>query len=201
MPRLNRRTVLIGLAAAAAAPSALAAGTEFKKYPLQFSDRAMTDPKEIEYTLRKAKVGSFSFVDGDEPYVIPWTYGFDFKDGKSTLYMHCARNEKGRKRQILKKNNKVAFDIHCDLASYTSDTNPGTSGWSFRSITGVGRMHKLEGKEKIYGLQRVFLNQSGHVPHTINETAANMVDVMRLDVEIYCGKKANKQECPLPPIS
>lgn len=45
--------------------------TSIKKYPLQFSDRAMTDPKEIEYTLRKAKVGSFAFVDGDEPYVIP----------------------------------------------------------------------------------------------------------------------------------
>ncbi len=145
-------------------------------------------------------MGSFSFADEDEPYVIPWTYGFDFRDGKLKIYVHCAREE-GRKREILRKNNKAAFDIHCDLASYTSDENPGTSGWSFRSVVGAGRMRRLEGREKVYGLQRIFENQAGHVSPAVNETAAAMIDVLCLDVEVYCGKKADKKECPLPEIS
>ena len=94
------------------------------------------------------------------------------------------------------KNNKVAFDIYCDLSSFTSDKDPGTSGWSYRSLTGVGRMRQLEGAEKVHGLQRVFENQAGHVPATVDEKAAAMVDVLCLDVEVYCGKKANKKECP-----
>lgn len=49
-------------------------------------------------------------------------------------------------------------------------------------------------------LQRVFENQAGHVPATVDEKAAAMVDVLCLDVEVYCGKKANKKECPLPEI-
>lgn len=199
MSQVSRRTILAGFAAVAAAPAVFAAEKGRHPHALRWKDRGMTDPKEIEYTLKKARVGSFAFVDGDEPYVIPWTYGFDFKDGKIKLYVHCVKNE-GRKREILKKNNKVAFDIHCDLSSYTSDTNPGTSGWSYRSLTGVGRMRQLEGKEKVYGLQKVFENQSGHIPPAVNETAAAMVDVLCLDVEVYCGKKANKKECPLPEI-
>lgn len=200
MMKLNRRALIAGIAATAASPSILAASEGMRPHALRFKDRAMTDPKEIDYTLRKARVGSFAFVDGDEPYVIPWTYGYEFKDGKLRLYMHCARKE-GRKREILKKNNKVAFDIHCDLASSINEKDPGSSGWSYRSLTGVGRMRELEGKEKLHGLQLVFFNQAGRVPETVNEKAAAMVDVLCLDVEVYCGKRADKKECPLPAIS
>lgn len=199
MTPVSRRTILAGLAASVVTPSIFAAENGIHPHALRWKDRAMTDPKEIEYTLKKARVGSFAFVDGDEPYVIPWTYGFEFKDGKLKIYVHCALKE-GRKREILKKNNKVAFDIYCDLSSFTSDKDPGTSGWSYRSLTGVGRMRQLEGAEKVHGLQRVFENQAGHVPATVDEKAAAMVDVLCLDVEVYCGKKANKKECPLPEI-
>lgn len=200
MTSIPRRTFLTGLVAAAVAPSVFAADQGMHPHALRFKDRAMTDLKEIEYTLKKARVGSFAFVDGDEPYVIPWTYGYDFTDGKLKLYMHCAIKE-GRKREILKKNNKVAFDIHCDLASAINEKDPGSSGWSYRSLTGVGRMRPLEGKEKLHALRRIFENQAGRVPDTVNEKAAAMVDVLWLDVEVYCGKRADKKECPLPPIA
>ena len=118
MSQVSRRTILAGFAAVAAAPAVFAAEKGIHPHALRWKDRGMTDPKEIEYTLKKARVGSFAFVDGDEPYVIPWTYGFDFKDGKIKLYVHCVKNE-GRKREILKKNNKAV--------SYTHLTLPTTS--------------------------------------------------------------------------
>ena len=62
-------------------------------------------------------------------------------------------------------------------------------------------MRQLEGKEKLHALRRIFENQAGRVPDTVNEKAAAMVDVLCLDVEVYCGKRADKKECPLPPIA
>ena len=67
MMKLNRRALIAGIAATAASPSILAASEGMRPHALRFKDRAMTDPKEIDYTLRKARVGSFAFVDGGDP--------------------------------------------------------------------------------------------------------------------------------------
>lgn len=169
------------------------------RYPLRRQDRCMSDEIFIRHTLETARVGSFSFVDGDEPYVIPWSYGYDLNDGKLRLYLHCAHSA-GRKLAILAKNPKVAFEIHCDLVLNIDEKHPCSSGWSFRSVTGVGHMRQLQGPEKVHGLQRLFENQAKRIAEGINEKVAEMVDVLCLDVDTFTGKQLNIAKAPLPII-
>lgn len=64
-----------------------------------------------------------------------------------------------RKLAFVSKIPKVAFEIHCDLALSIDEKVHGNSGWSFRSIAGVGRVRKHSGAEKVHGLRRIFENQ------------------------------------------
>lgn len=74
-------------------------------------DKQIVDNQLIEKILNVAEVIRLSMVDNDEPYLVAMNYAYD----NGCLYMHSAKE--GRKIDILKKNNKIAFqtDIGIDL--------------------------------------------------------------------------------------
>jgi nitroimidazol reductase NimA-like FMN-containing flavoprotein (pyridoxamine 5'-phosphate oxidase superfamily) len=65
----------------------------------------ITDRKDIDEIIAKAKVCHLGMSDGDKPYVVPMCFGYD---GKS-LFFHSS--PKGQKIDTLRKNGNVCFEI------------------------------------------------------------------------------------------
>ena len=63
-------------------------------------DREINDVKEIINILDMCKTASVAMLDGDVPYVVPLSYGYEIRDNILVLYFHCAKE--GRKIDILK---------------------------------------------------------------------------------------------------
>lgn len=75
------------------------------------SDREIKDFDEIIEVINKCDVCRLAINDGDYPYIVPMNFGLNIEDGKVVLYFHCA--SEGKKLELLRKNNKVAFEMDC----------------------------------------------------------------------------------------
>ena len=71
--------------------------------------RKITGINEIEEIINKAGVCHLGLVDGDEPYVVPFSFGYE----RGALYFHG--NMKGRKIELIRKNNRVCFEMETDV--------------------------------------------------------------------------------------
>ena len=97
----------------------------------------IVDPEKIESVILKAKVCRLGMVDGNQPYVIPLSFGYH----ENALYFHTGK--KGRKMAILKENNRVCFEMEVDLEIVPAD-NPCKWNMCYKSVVGFGRAVILE---------------------------------------------------------
>ncbi len=66
------------------------------------TDREVKDTAEIMKIIEKCDVCRLGLSDGNVPYVVPMNYGYEYSDGKLTLYFHGAKE--GKKLQIIQNN-------------------------------------------------------------------------------------------------
>jgi uncharacterized protein len=147
------------------------------------NDKEIKDPEEINEIMQKASYCHLGFVDGDEPYVIAMNYGY--KD--NSLYFHAAGE--GRKLEIIKKNNKVCFEIGTDIETITAEKS---CGWSmkYRTVVGTGRAYILEGDEaKLDGL-RIFTGHYSRGEFGVPKGTLDKTAVIRVDIKTITGKKS-----------
>lgn len=148
-------------------------------------ERQVTDERQILHILDAAKVVHLGMVDGDEPYVVPMNYGYLLENGKLTLYLHGAR--RGRKLDVLRANAKVFFEMECDVQSFTNEV-ACKYGMAYSSLMGKGRAVIVEDvAEKQKSLAVLMHTQAGK-DFTFTEKLADVVGVIRIDVESYTAK-------------
>ena len=148
-------------------------------------EKEITDNPVIEDIIQKAEVCRIGMCDGDVPYVVPMNFGY--KD--NCIYVHSA--QEGRKIDILRKNNKVCFEI--DYGNEIKKTEKACN-WSsrYRSIIGFGRAFIVEGfQEKKKGLDIIMEHYTGKPEHEYPDNAVNSVAVIRIDIESMTGKKSD----------
>jgi uncharacterized protein len=147
------------------------------------NDKEITDIKEIEEIIEKAQYCHLALVDGDEPYVISMNFGYRDK----TLYLHAA-NE-GRKLEIIKKNNKVCFELDTDVETIK---NEKSCGWSmkYRSVIGTGNAYILEGDNvKTEGL-KIFTSHYSHGEVNLTKDTLDKTAVIKVKITSLTGKKS-----------
>ena len=145
-------------------------------------DREITDISEIEGIIKKAIRCCIGLVDSDEPYLVPVCYGYE----RNALYFHSALE--GRKVDLIKKNNRVCFEIDTDLEVVRTERG---CNWSmkYRSVIGTGRARFLESdKDKAHGLALIMRQYAGD-DFTLPEAIPSSVLVVRIDIESMTGKK------------
>ena len=76
-------------------------------------DREITDIRTITAILDRCKTACIAMTDGNLPYVVPLSYGYEIEEYTLILYFHCARE--GRKLDMLKSNNNVCFTVFGDV--------------------------------------------------------------------------------------
>jgi hypothetical protein len=123
-----------------------------------------------------------ALVDGDTPFLVPLFYGFDGQ----ALYFHSAKA--GSKIDIIKRNNKVCFEISVDHG-IIEDTSPCDFEAKHRTVIGLGKAVVVEDDaEKIKALDLVVASITDkkfkYPAANLNRTA-----VYRIDIDSIRGKK------------
>ncbi len=148
-------------------------------------ERQITDIEKIKGIFDKALVLHLGMVDGDEPYVVPMNYGYEFIDEKPVLYLHGAR--RGRKIDILKANNKVFFEMECDIVPFSGDV-ACKFGISYASIMGRGTADIVDDvEEKKHALSVLMKTQTGK-DFLFEEKMVSVVSVIRINVDEFTAK-------------
>ena len=146
-------------------------------------DREIAAIDEIEGVIKKATTCRIGLVDNDEPYVVPICFGYERK----ALYFHGA--PEGRKIELIKRNNKVCFEMDADVEMVKADK---ACGWTikYRSVMGVGRASILENDdEKSHGLGLI-MKHYGSNDFGFPKSKLDKTLVVRVDIKSMTGKKS-----------
>ena len=142
----------------------------------------ITDIDEIEGIIKKALICRLGLVDNDEPYVIPVCFGYE----RGALYFHGSL--KGRKVELIKKNNKICFEMDID-AELEKSEDPCKWAIKGKSVVGVGRASILEDDgEKSHAL-RLIMEHYSEGDFSFPKPALDSVSVVRVDISSITGKK------------
>lgn len=146
-------------------------------------EKEIIDIDEVEEIIKKAIYCRIGLVDNDEPYVVPVCFGYE----RNALYFHGA--SEGRKVDLIKKNNKICFEIDTDVELRKAE-QPCNFAMRYRSIIGTGRAHFLgSDEEKSQGL-RVIVRQYTEGDYTFPKDSLDKIVVVRVDIESMTGKKS-----------
>ncbi|MHB1001574.1 MAG: pyridoxamine 5'-phosphate oxidase family protein [Armatimonadota bacterium] len=146
-------------------------------------EQEITDREEIQSIIRDSLVCRLGLCDGDRPYIVPMSFGYDGK----YLFFHCARE--GRKLDIIRQNPNVCFEFEADVALLPAD-NPCRTGLKYRSIIGFGTACILNAdEERIYGLDLITRQYLGEVSE-YSQNMLNNIEVIRVDIENMTGKRS-----------
>ena len=152
------------------------------------ADREITGIPEKLALVEQCKVCRLGLCADDEPYIIPLNYGYTFVNDTLTLYFHSALE--GRKLDIIRRNNRVCFEIDSEHKLVEADTACG-HGFSFASIIGFGIIELISAaEEKTFALNILMKHQTGQdIQYTYTEAQLNAVCVYKMKADKFTGKK------------
>ncbi len=146
-------------------------------------DREIRDTKELKEILQTADVCRIAFAADGVPYIVTMNFGYAWRD-QLTLYFHCAKE--GKKLDLMKKNNRVCFEMDIDHELVRSD-NACDWGMKYRSIVGIGSLESVTDKKK--GLDCIMDHYGFTGKKEYNEKALDLTEVLMLTVTEFTGKK------------
>jgi len=155
-------------------------------------ERQVTDPAEINKILDTCQILHLGLTDGDQPYVVPMNYGYEFVDENLVVYLHGAR--RGYKLDLMRANPKVFLEMECGVEPFEGDV-ACRYGTAYESLMGRGLATIVDDPaEKIHALEVLMKTQTGKdFTGTFDEKLAAVVSIIRIDVSEYTAKRR-----PLP---
>lgn len=149
-------------------------------------DREVNNINDIEKIINSTHVCRVAFCDGEKPYMVAMNFGYQ-RGNSSCLYFHCAL--KGRKIDILKKNNNVFFQFDTDhKLVYADEACDFTMKYS--SVTGEGKIFIVESEdERESGLNILMKQYSGKNDYSFKPGVMKNTLILRLDIESITGKQ------------
>ncbi len=156
--------------------------------PMRRQDREVTDPVRIREIIEQIKVCRLGICDGDEAYIVPLNFGYEWEGGTLRLYFHSSRH--GRKIDLLKANPRASFEMD---GSHQLDPAPAGSpmcqyGYGFACIMGRGNIRFLGDDEKPRALSLLMHHQAG-LECTFTQREATAVEVFCLTALAYSAKE------------
>ncbi len=147
-------------------------------------DREIVNRHEIDEIIRGAQVCRIAFANGDEPYVVPVSFGYD----GDNIYIHTAKT--GRKLDFIAANNRVCFELEANVSLQRDEDDPCAWTFAFESVIGYGVITELTTTDdKVHGLHQIMLHYSGRDWDFEEETTAT-TRVWRIDIESLTGKRS-----------
>lgn len=145
-------------------------------------DKEITDKSQIESILSKAEIIRLAMVDEGLPYIV--AMNFAYFDG--FLYMHSAKE--GRKIDILKKENTVAFQTDTGV-EFVLKEEACSCGTRYMSVCGTGRAFLIDEKaEKTKALDAIMAKHTGRVVFEYSEKVFDRTLVIKVEIDTMTGK-------------
>ena len=145
-------------------------------------EKEIKSKEEIESVIQKALVCRLGMADENGPYIVPLSFGY--RDG--FLFFHSAKE--GKKLDILRKNNKVCFEIDTDYEIVESE-KACNWGMKYKSVIGFGNAIFIEDMEsKKRALDIIMHHYSGR-SFEFEEKEVNRVVIFKVEIESMTGKK------------
>jgi len=141
----------------------------------------------LEKIIEEAQVLRVAMALNNVPYIVPVNFGYKNK----VFYFHGAKE--GKKIDIIKKNNKVAFEIDIDNELVKNEISCKFT-MNYRSIIGSGTATIIEDKkEKIKGLNIIMKHYTDMNEFKYAERAVDMICVLKIEVIEMVGKQSPKE--------
>ena len=146
-------------------------------------DKAISDASGINAIIEQATVCRLAMVDGNKPYIVPLSFGYQ----ANTLYFHGALT--GRKNDILKENPNVCveFDI---AAEALKDADACNWSMKFQSVIGFGKASFVDGLELKRQALGIIMAQYSDKLFEFPENKVNATAVIKVEIEKMTGKQS-----------
>ena len=153
-------------------------------------DREVTDLHQILQIVDQAKILHLGLFDEDFPYIVPLHYGYEYREGTLTFYMHGAKE--GHKLDLIKKNPRVCVELDCDVELIPGGDIACKYGSAYASVIGRGQAELVtDEEEKIKGLKLLMANQTGKT-FEIDSRMASAVAVIAVRISDFTAKSRPK---------
>lgn len=147
------------------------------------NEREIKDRTVIDTIIRQCRVCHLALSDGEEPYIVPLCFGYDGE----TLYLHSA--PKGRKIDILLKNNRVCFEF--DIPEGLREAEQGCRwGIKYRSVIGFGTAEMVNNPEAKREALKILMAQYSDKEYTFPEDVVTKTAVIKVVIARVTGKQA-----------
>lgn len=148
------------------------------------SDREITDINEKLRVLDKCQTIRLGLFDGEYPYVVPLSFGWEYSDDALSIYFHCA--PEGKKTELMASNERVCVEADV-LNGYTEFGNGVTA--NYESVIAFGTAKRVSGADAVHGLELLLKHCGikGHSPQ--NCVLATHVAVYKITVDNFTCKK------------
>ena len=150
-------------------------------------DREITDVEEIIRIMEKCDVCRLALFDDEYPYIIPLNFGFDFEQDTLYLYFHSA--QEGHKLDLIKKNNKVTFEMDCEHQMILYDERMSCT-MGYASVIGHGEIEFVDDNHK-YEALKIMMRHYHNEDFCFNKDMMKVTAVYRLKVNDMVGKRRN----------
>jgi nitroimidazol reductase NimA-like FMN-containing flavoprotein (pyridoxamine 5'-phosphate oxidase superfamily) len=148
------------------------------------SDREIKSKKQMESIIGQVKVCRVGFADSKKPYVLAFNFGY----GKRIFYIHCAA--KGRKLDIIKKNNNVCVEIDTGHELKASE-NACEHSFGYKSVIAEGKAAIISsGPEKIKALKIIMRQQTGKDFTDFKQNSVDKIVILKITVSRMSGKQS-----------
>jgi nitroimidazol reductase NimA-like FMN-containing flavoprotein (pyridoxamine 5'-phosphate oxidase superfamily) len=144
-------------------------------------EQEITDKAAIESIIARSTVCRLALSEDDRSYIVPLCFGYE----DNALYFHTARE--GKKIDILKKNNRVCFEVDCDHELVTNET---ACKWSmkYRSVVGFGKAFVKDDLESRRKALDIVMRHYGGRPSDYSAAIMEKMLVIKVEIESMTGK-------------
>lgn len=153
------------------------------------NDREVKDISKIIEIMQKCDVCRLAINDDPVPYILPLNFGIEISGEEIILYFHGA-NE-GRKYELIKRNNRVSFEMDCSHRVVTSPESRSCT-MEYESVIGNGCIEFVDEENKEHALN-ILMKQYHKEDFPYNRDVIPRTTVMKLKVENITGKVRMKK--------
>lgn len=148
-------------------------------------DREVKDFEKIKEIITESDTIRLGFNDGDFPYIVPLSFGYEFDEEQIYFYVHGALE--GKKVDLMKSLGKCSFEMDCGhqlelLPQYRDVT------MRYKSLMGKAEVKLLEDEEKVHAINALMVRDDRTKDFDFNRNAIAHTMVARLKVIEYSGK-------------
>ena len=148
-------------------------------------DREVTDFNEIISIIDSCDTVRLGINNGEYPYVVPLSFGYEVQDNKIIFYVHCAK--KGLKLDLIGENSKVC--VEADVMNGYVETKTGGITTDYRSFIGFGTAEIADYDDTVKGVD-LLLKHCNVEGYSAEECAKlGITTVIKIAVDRYTAKR------------